>query len=214
MNIPELKLIEMALRHPGDHISFPPLPGESPSSHRRRLEAWAVVKIMKMHNPDLPLPTEGLAPKGFIRNRNQKTNTMSEHTQNEAAPQGDLMAMLTQMQKQLEALSKSRGGRPKGSKTKKHKSPFPGLRIRAPKNNPGLGGAVEAIRLEKLLPTKELSARSGVHTSVISGVERRGSRPNLDTIMSLAKGLGVKTSELFAKAEERDAQRAGRAVQA
>lgn len=213
MNIPQLKAIEMAIRHPGDHVSFPPEPGESPSSHRRRMESWAVLKMLRGHNADMPLPETGLEPKPYIRN--QQTNTMNEN--NGAAPaqevpKDDLMAMLAHLQKMVAELSKRKGGRPKGAKNKgskpKYVNPFPGFQFRGKiKNRGGIGSVVEAIRHEQRLPSAIVAQRGGFHKGFMPMIESKGDIDlGIKYLAKVAKGLGMKGSELLAKLEEQQAQ--------
>jgi transcriptional regulator with XRE-family HTH domain len=58
------------------------------------------------------------------------------------------------------------------------------------------GANVRAKRIELGLTQRELGRETGVHPSYISAVERGLRNPRLRTLDRLAKGLGVKASEL------------------
>ncbi|HXP99341.1 MAG TPA: helix-turn-helix transcriptional regulator [Solirubrobacteraceae bacterium] len=65
----------------------------------------------------------------------------------------------------------------------------------------GLGQAVRELRSEQGLSQERLSLDSGVHRNYIGGIERGERQPTLTTIATLARTLGVRPSELIARAE-------------
>lgn len=65
------------------------------------------------------------------------------------------------------------------------------------------GRAVRALRVERGLSQEALSFACGRHRTYVSGVERATSSPTLGTMVVLADALGVSTSELVRRAEER-----------
>jgi transcriptional regulator with XRE-family HTH domain len=65
----------------------------------------------------------------------------------------------------------------------------------------GLGKAIRELRTERGWSQEELSLRTGVHRNYIGGIERAERQPTVETVAVLAKALGVKTSELIARAE-------------
>ena len=65
----------------------------------------------------------------------------------------------------------------------------------------GLGYALREARTEGRLSQEELGLRTGVHRNYIGGIERGERNPSVTTIATLAEALGLKTSELFARAE-------------
>ena len=66
----------------------------------------------------------------------------------------------------------------------------------------GLGQAIREQRTARSLSQEELSLLTGVHRNYIGGVERGERNPTLQTISILATALGIRTSELIARAEE------------
>jgi len=67
----------------------------------------------------------------------------------------------------------------------------------------GLGKAIRELRTEHGWSQEELSLRTGVHRNYIGGIERAERQPTVETVAVLAKALGVKTSELIARAERK-----------
>lgn len=65
----------------------------------------------------------------------------------------------------------------------------------------GLGEAIRALRTERGISQEELSLETGVHRNYIGGIERGERSPTVVAIASLAEGLGVSLSDLFARAE-------------
>ncbi len=65
----------------------------------------------------------------------------------------------------------------------------------------GLGKAIRELRTERGWSQEELSLRTGVHRNYIGGIERAERKPTVETVAVLADALGVKTSELIARAE-------------
>lgn len=66
----------------------------------------------------------------------------------------------------------------------------------------GLGEATRALRVERGLSQERLSLESGVHRNYIGGIERAERKPTIATIATIAAALGVKPSELVARAEK------------
>ncbi len=67
----------------------------------------------------------------------------------------------------------------------------------------GLGEAIRDLRDELGVSQERLSLDSGVHRNYIGGIERAERRPTLLTVATLATTLGIRPSELIARAEER-----------
>jgi transcriptional regulator with XRE-family HTH domain len=67
----------------------------------------------------------------------------------------------------------------------------------------GLGKALRELRTERGWSQEELSLRTGVHRNYIGGIERAERKPTVETVAVLANALGVKASELVARAERR-----------
>lgn len=65
----------------------------------------------------------------------------------------------------------------------------------------GLGEAIRDLRDERDLSQERLGLESGVHRNYIGGIERAERRPTLITVATLAVTLGVRPSELIARAE-------------
>lgn len=66
----------------------------------------------------------------------------------------------------------------------------------------GLGSAIRDIRRERGISQEQLSLDSGVHRNYIGGIERAERQPTLTTVAVLAESLGVRPSELIARAED------------
>lgn len=66
---------------------------------------------------------------------------------------------------------------------------------------PELGRALREARGDSRISQEELGLRTGVHRNYIGGIERGERNPSVTTIATLADGLGLKLSELFARAE-------------
>jgi transcriptional regulator with XRE-family HTH domain len=64
-----------------------------------------------------------------------------------------------------------------------------------------LGRAVQAIRAEKGISQVQLSENTGLMQSWISNVEHGRRNPSWNNVIRLAQGLGVRASELVARAE-------------
>jgi transcriptional regulator with XRE-family HTH domain len=56
-------------------------------------------------------------------------------------------------------------------------------------------------RFEKNITQEELAFRSGLHRTFISMIERGAKSPTFDSMERIAQALGVKLSELIARAE-------------
>jgi transcriptional regulator with XRE-family HTH domain len=65
----------------------------------------------------------------------------------------------------------------------------------------GLGEAIRALRDELGVSQEHLGLESGVHRNYIGGIERAERRPTVATVATLATTLGVRPSDLLAKAE-------------
>jgi transcriptional regulator with XRE-family HTH domain len=65
----------------------------------------------------------------------------------------------------------------------------------------GLGATIRDIRRERGISQERLSLDSGIHRNYIGGIERAERQPTLTTIAVLADNLGVRPSELIARAE-------------
>jgi len=64
------------------------------------------------------------------------------------------------------------------------------------------GRAVKAMREDRALTQEDLAEKAGIHRTYLSDVERGSRNLSLVNIDKLARALGVKASELFAKVEE------------
>jgi transcriptional regulator with XRE-family HTH domain len=64
----------------------------------------------------------------------------------------------------------------------------------------GLGNVLREARAERRVSQEELGLRTGVHRNYIGGIERGERNPSVTTIATLAEALGLKLSELFARA--------------
>lgn len=69
---------------------------------------------------------------------------------------------------------------------------------------PALGMAIRGLRLEGQITQEVLGDRSGIHPTRISQLERGRVNPTLSSLALLSEALGVKLSELIARAEEVD----------
>jgi transcriptional regulator with XRE-family HTH domain len=66
-----------------------------------------------------------------------------------------------------------------------------------------LGQTIRDLRFEQRVSQEELSLRTGVHRNYIGGIERAERQPTVLTVARLAEGLGVRASDLVARAEQR-----------
>jgi transcriptional regulator with XRE-family HTH domain len=66
----------------------------------------------------------------------------------------------------------------------------------------GLGKAIRDLRDERDCSQERLGLESGVHRNYIGGIERAERQPTLATVATLAVALGVRPSDLLARAEE------------
>jgi transcriptional regulator with XRE-family HTH domain len=64
----------------------------------------------------------------------------------------------------------------------------------------GLGHVIREARGDSRISQEELGLRTGVHRNYIGGIERGERNPSVTTVAVLAQELGVKMSELFARA--------------
>lgn len=80
----------------------------------------------------------------------------------------------------------------------------PPVAPRSKKANPShkaFGQAVKLAREEKELTQAEFAKKSGLHVSYLSGVENGQRNPSLTALSQIAQALGLKLSELVARAE-------------
>ena len=63
------------------------------------------------------------------------------------------------------------------------------------------GEAVRACRQALGISQEELAARSKLHRTYVAGVERGIRNPSLNSILKIAKGLGLPVSALFRRME-------------
>jgi len=59
------------------------------------------------------------------------------------------------------------------------------------------GRTVRRLRTEQNLSQEELAERSGLHRNYVGGIERGERNAGLKALFALARGLGVKPSQLF-----------------
>ena len=64
------------------------------------------------------------------------------------------------------------------------------------------GQTIKRLRFERGMSIKGLSRLSGVHISTISRIEHGKIKGSLGNYEGLAKGFGLKLSELFAEVEK------------
>lgn len=69
------------------------------------------------------------------------------------------------------------------------------------KEHAALGAAVREIREQRGLTQQQLADKAGVASTFLSDIERGVRNPSWSTVLGIAKALGVKPSELVAKAE-------------
>lgn len=60
-----------------------------------------------------------------------------------------------------------------------------------------VGKRVRALRNEKGISQETLAERSSLHRTYVGGVERGLRNPSLKSLDRIAKGLGVRLSDLF-----------------
>jgi len=70
----------------------------------------------------------------------------------------------------------------------------------------GLGEAIRELREQRGVSQERLGLDSGVHRNYIGGIERAERRPTVATMATLAVTLGIRPSELIARAEEHAVQ--------
>jgi transcriptional regulator with XRE-family HTH domain len=68
-----------------------------------------------------------------------------------------------------------------------------------------LGEAIRGLRHEVEISQEELAFRSGLHRTYVGGIERGERNPSFRNLVRLADALGVATSELLVRYEERRA---------
>jgi transcriptional regulator with XRE-family HTH domain len=81
---------------------------------------------------------------------------------------------------------------------------MPPKRLRRPRTPRlgALGQAVERCRKVGGLSQRELSERSGLHPTQISGLERGARNPTYGSLVELTEGLGISVGELAVLADE------------
>lgn len=67
--------------------------------------------------------------------------------------------------------------------------------------NGAFGEALRKARREASISQEELAARSGLHRTYVSQLERGQKSPSLNVIAGLARSLGVRPHELVRSAE-------------
>ena len=65
----------------------------------------------------------------------------------------------------------------------------------------GFGCALQAIRTEKDLTQETLAVRADLHRTYLSQLERGVKAPTLTTLFGLSSAMGIKVSQLIARAE-------------
>jgi transcriptional regulator with XRE-family HTH domain len=75
------------------------------------------------------------------------------------------------------------------------------MRPRSPRLG-ALGQAIEQCRKGRGLSQRELSERSGLHPTHISGLERGARNPTYGSLVEVAEGLGISVGELTVLADE------------
>ena len=68
-----------------------------------------------------------------------------------------------------------------------------------------LGRAVRELRVDRELSQEQLAAISGLDRTYVGGIERGERNPAYANLRRLASALGVRSSELLARAEKHDA---------
>lgn len=64
-----------------------------------------------------------------------------------------------------------------------------------------LGAAIERTRKAAGLSQEELAARSGLHATHVSGLERGARNPTYETLGQVAEGLGITVGQLTTLAD-------------
>ncbi len=73
-----------------------------------------------------------------------------------------------------------------------------------------LGRVIRELRESQGISQEELADRCGLHRTYMGGIERGERNPSYQNILRVAAGLGVKGSELLARAERAQATRSRR----
>jgi transcriptional regulator with XRE-family HTH domain len=68
-------------------------------------------------------------------------------------------------------------------------------------SNQALGGAMRAIRKDMGLTQEDFAFKAGLDRSYYGAIERGEFNITIDTLMSIADGLGVRASEILRRAE-------------
>jgi len=69
------------------------------------------------------------------------------------------------------------------------------------------GNRVRALRIERGLTQERLAALAGMHFSAIGHIERASRSSTLDTILKLARALGIQPRELLPEIELKSTKR-------
>jgi len=64
-----------------------------------------------------------------------------------------------------------------------------------------LGQAIRELRAERGISQEGLADLAGLHRTYVGGIERGERNPSYRNILKLARALGVRPSELLARAE-------------
>lgn len=59
------------------------------------------------------------------------------------------------------------------------------------------GARLKFLRTDRELSEADLAEKSGVHAATIKRIERRGIRPNLSTVLKIARALNVQPALLL-----------------
>jgi transcriptional regulator with XRE-family HTH domain len=79
-----------------------------------------------------------------------------------------------------------------------HNREGPGAMPDKPRIQQLLGKAVKEVRASRAITQEELAARSGLHATYISDIERGARNPSFAVLVRLADGLGATLAEIGA----------------
>ena len=71
-----------------------------------------------------------------------------------------------------------------------------------PPTSAQLGSAIRRLRTERELTIEGLASAAGIHWTYLTGIERGHRNPTWKVIAAIARGLGIRVSELARLAEE------------
>lgn len=188
--------IESALSHPMENGNyFPPLPGESTSSHRRRTQVLALHKLFRAHVPSAPLPTE--KPTQTTRKEKHMTDTQTPESASAIDP-ASLQALLKQLKDTIKQLS----GKGRVPKVRKVRVPGESSARTGGPILPGIGGIIRQFRYDKNLPQKKFAELTGLPPGAINHLEWKPKRtPDYTELQGVAKAMGITVGELVTKIE-------------